>query len=57
MSVELPATVQAAIDGGPTPPLEDYVAAMRLDDNVCWALPQGDLVNLLDEALERLGLA
>lgn len=41
----------------PTPPLDEFLAKYRADDNVWWALDSGDHMNLFDEALDRLEAA
>jgi hypothetical protein len=40
----------------PTAPLEDFAHDWRLDDMLVWRISQGHLVNLLDEAMDRLDL-
>lgn len=54
--IDLPPTVQAALDRdqAPTPPLADYLKAMEKDDNLPWRLGAGHVLNLLEEAVDRI---
>ena len=49
--------VKAMIDdSGPTCTLEQFVAAEKDDPNLLWRIQGGHVNNLLEEALDRLGL-
>lgn len=44
------------IEDGETPSLEEFSYWYEYDPNLVWRIHQGHIVNLLDDALERLGL-
>jgi len=54
----LPETVAAMLtdDAAPTAPLDDFVQAYRLDDNIWWRISSGHHQNLFEAACERAGL-
>jgi len=52
----IPATVRAMADDpqAPTAPLEDFMTAMRYDDNWWWRIGCGHHLNLFEAVLDRL---
>jgi hypothetical protein len=52
----IPASVRAMADDpqAPTAPLEDFIEAMRYDDNWWWRIGCGHHLNLFEEALDRV---
>lgn len=54
---EYPPSVEAMLQPqGATCPLEDFATAWESDDTVAWRVETGHLVNLLEDAFDRLGL-
>jgi hypothetical protein len=55
-SALIPATVRAMADDpqAPTAPLNDFLEAMRWDDNWWWRIGCGHHLNLFEEALDRI---
>jgi hypothetical protein len=54
MSIRHPASVEAAMESGPTPPLKDFLEALARDNNLYWRIGHGHTNNLLDEAVEAI---
>lgn len=59
--VEIPESVQAMLDDRgivlcPTAPLEDFLIAYALDDNIWWSLSCGHHQNLFEAACDKAGL-
>lgn len=55
---ELPETVAAVLTdpAAPTPPLRDFLAAYRDDDNIWWRISSGHHQNLFEAACDAAGL-
>lgn len=55
MSTEIPPSVQAMVDDpqAPTAPLNDFLAAMAIDDNWWWRIASGHHLNLFEAAVEE----
>ena len=58
MSIQYRPAVEAMLTDAtaPTATLDDFAHDWQMDPNLCWRVSQGHLVNLLDEAMDRLDL-
>lgn len=56
MSDVIPPSVRAMADDpqAPTAPLDDFITAMRYDDNWWWRIGCGHHLNLFEAALDRV---
>jgi hypothetical protein len=52
----IPASVRAMADDpqAPTAPLDDFITAMKWDDNWWWRISSGHHLNLFEAAIDRM---